>query len=201
MLFWRALPRQGRNRYEGVMFRFFETLIDPYQPYDEQAEFPDRLIPFYLRFLHPARWVIATSMLLSLIFALTEAALARFAGQLVDLLSVADPATVSEDLARPGHIFPLSAVPGGVLRRAGHTEAAVDLARLADLRPVGMLCEIIGRLFRSKKPPFVTRYSVWLMGRNVFFSVDKARNQLNWQSKVSYDQGIKNTAQWYLKQL
>ncbi len=56
---------------------------------------------------------------------------------------MADPATVAEDLARPGHIFPLAAVNGGVLRRAGHTEAAVDLARLAGLRPVGMLCEIL----------------------------------------------------------
>ncbi len=79
------------------MFRFFETLIDPYQPYDEQAEFPHRLIPFYLRFLRPARWVIASAMLLSLIFALTEAALARFAGQLVDLLTVAEPATIWTD--------------------------------------------------------------------------------------------------------
>jgi ATP-binding cassette subfamily B multidrug efflux pump len=79
------------------MFRFFENLIDPYQAYDEQAEFPDRLIPFYLRFLKPARWIIAASMALSLIFALTEAALARFAGQLVDMLTVAEPATVWAD--------------------------------------------------------------------------------------------------------
>ncbi|MGR3715407.1 MAG: ABC transporter ATP-binding protein [Thermohalobaculum sp.] len=79
------------------MFRFFENLIDPYQSYDEDAEFPDRLIPFYLRFLWPARWVIAAAMLLSLIFALTEAALARFAGQIVDLLSVAEPATIWAD--------------------------------------------------------------------------------------------------------
>ena len=78
------------------MFRYFENLIDPYQSYDEQSEFPSRLIPFYLRFLWPARWVIAASMLLSLIFALTEAALARFVGQLVDLLTIADPATVWE---------------------------------------------------------------------------------------------------------
>ncbi len=76
------------------MFRFFESLIDPYQPYDEQAEFPDRLIPFYLRFLRPARWVIAGSMAMAMIFALTEAALARFAGELVDLLTVTDPTTV-----------------------------------------------------------------------------------------------------------
>lgn len=54
-----------------------------------------------------------------------------------------DPATRPEDLARPGHIFPLRAVKGGVLRRAGHTEAAVDLARLAGLEPAGVICEIM----------------------------------------------------------
>ncbi len=57
--------------------------------------------------------------------------------------SLADPATSPADLARPGHIFPLKAVPGGVLRRAGHTEAAVDLARMAGLQPVGVVCEIL----------------------------------------------------------
>jgi len=51
--------------------------------------------------------------------------------------------TRPEDFARPGHIFPLVAKPGGVLRRAGHTEAAVDLARLAGLAPVGVLCEVL----------------------------------------------------------
>jgi 3,4-dihydroxy 2-butanone 4-phosphate synthase/GTP cyclohydrolase II len=56
---------------------------------------------------------------------------------------MADKLATADDFSRPGHIFPLSAVPGGVLRRAGHTEAAVDLARLAGLRPVGMLCEIL----------------------------------------------------------
>ncbi len=57
--------------------------------------------------------------------------------------ALADPATPPSDLARPGHIFPLKAVPGGVLRRAGHTEAAVDLARMAGLQPVGVVCEIL----------------------------------------------------------
>ncbi len=57
--------------------------------------------------------------------------------------AMADPATRPRDLARPGHIFPLMAVPGGVLRRAGHTEASVDLARMAGLAPVGVLCEIL----------------------------------------------------------
>jgi 3,4-dihydroxy 2-butanone 4-phosphate synthase/GTP cyclohydrolase II len=54
-----------------------------------------------------------------------------------------DPHTRPEDLARPGHIFPLMAAPGGVLRRAGHTEATVDLAVLAGLYPAGVLCEIL----------------------------------------------------------
>jgi len=54
-----------------------------------------------------------------------------------------DPATRPEDLARPGHIFPLRAVAGGVLKRAGHTEAIVDLCRLAGLQPAGVVCEIM----------------------------------------------------------
>jgi 3,4-dihydroxy 2-butanone 4-phosphate synthase/GTP cyclohydrolase II len=54
-----------------------------------------------------------------------------------------DPATRSEDLGRPGHIFPLRAKKGGVLRRAGHTEAACDLARLAGFEPSGVLVEIM----------------------------------------------------------
>lgn len=56
---------------------------------------------------------------------------------------LADPKTVRDDLVRPGHIFPLRYRQGGVLRRAGHTEAAVDLARLAGLRPAGVLAEIV----------------------------------------------------------
>ena len=57
--------------------------------------------------------------------------------------AIADPATAAQDLARPGHVFPLRARPGGVLKRAGHTEAAVDLARLAGRQPAGVLCEIV----------------------------------------------------------
>lgn len=53
------------------------------------------------------------------------------------------PDSRPEDLARPGHIFPLQAFEGGVLRRAGHTEATVDLARLAGMSPAGVLCEIL----------------------------------------------------------
>ncbi|MFC6146040.1 bifunctional 3,4-dihydroxy-2-butanone-4-phosphate synthase/GTP cyclohydrolase II [Corynebacterium nasicanis] len=56
---------------------------------------------------------------------------------------LADPSTTRHDFTRPGHVVPLRAVEGGVLARDGHTEAAVDLARLAGLRPAGVLCEIV----------------------------------------------------------
>ncbi|HET7755692.1 MAG TPA: 3,4-dihydroxy-2-butanone-4-phosphate synthase [Steroidobacteraceae bacterium] len=57
--------------------------------------------------------------------------------------ALADSRSAPADFARPGHIFPLRARPGGVLVRAGHTEAAVDLCRLAGLEPVGVLCEVM----------------------------------------------------------
>ncbi|HYI62800.1 MAG TPA: bifunctional 3,4-dihydroxy-2-butanone-4-phosphate synthase/GTP cyclohydrolase II [Acidimicrobiales bacterium] len=71
--------------------------------------------------------------------------------------SLVDPATRPGDLARPGHIFPLVAREGGVLKRAGHTEAALDLARLAGLAPVGVLCEIVNedKLEMARVPDLV----------------------------------------------
>ena len=57
--------------------------------------------------------------------------------------TVLDPATKPEDIARPGHVFPIRARPGGVLVRAGHTEAIVDLAKSAGLYPAGVICEIL----------------------------------------------------------
>ena len=54
-----------------------------------------------------------------------------------------DPKATPHDLVQPGHVFPLRAKPGGVLRRAGHTEASIDLARLAGVTPAGVLCEIL----------------------------------------------------------
>ena len=56
---------------------------------------------------------------------------------------MADPTAVPEDLVQPGHVFPLRAKGGGVLQRAGHTEAAVDLVKLAGCRPIGVICEIM----------------------------------------------------------
>src|SRR5260370_41283561 len=56
---------------------------------------------------------------------------------------MADPTAMPEDLVQPGHVFPLRAKGGGVLQRAGHTEAAVDLVKLAGCRPIGVICEIM----------------------------------------------------------
>src|SRR3954470_19972127 len=56
---------------------------------------------------------------------------------------MAEPVAVPEHLVQPGHVFPLRARPGGVLQRAGHTEAAVDLVKIAGCRPIGVICEIM----------------------------------------------------------
>ena len=75
------------------------------------------------------------------------------------LRALADPRTQAADLVRPGHIFPLRAVPGGVLRRAGHTEAAPDLCELAGLSPVGGLCEILSETGRMARLPQLVRFA------------------------------------------
>src|ERR1700747_670028 len=62
----------------------------------------------------------------------------------ITILTAVDPKTRPQDLARPGHIFPLRGRKGGVLVRAGQTEASVDLARIAGLNPSGVICEIMG---------------------------------------------------------
>ena len=68
-------------------------------------------------------------------------------------------ATGPEDLAMPGHVFPLRARPGGVLQRAGQTEAAVDLARLAGLKPAGVICEVMNEDGTMARVPDLERFS------------------------------------------
>jgi 3,4-dihydroxy 2-butanone 4-phosphate synthase/GTP cyclohydrolase II len=75
------------------------------------------------------------------------------------LRALANPRTRPEDLDRPGHVFPLRAIPGGVLRRAGHTEAVPDLCLLAGLRPVGALCEILSADGRMMRLPELERFA------------------------------------------
>jgi len=73
--------------------------------------------------------------------------------------ALADPAAKPQDLLRPGHIFPLYAAGGGVLRRAGHTEATVDLVRLAGLTPVGVLCEVVSEDGTMARLPALTEFA------------------------------------------
>jgi len=77
----------------------------------------------------------------------------------VTIRAVLDPATASEDLARPGHVFPLRAREGGVLVRTGQTEAAVDLARLAGLYPAGVICEIMKPDGSMARRPELVRFA------------------------------------------
>ncbi|MFQ5793511.1 MAG: bifunctional 3,4-dihydroxy-2-butanone-4-phosphate synthase/GTP cyclohydrolase II [Candidatus Bipolaricaulia bacterium] len=70
-----------------------------------------------------------------------------------------DPSTRPSDLARPGHIFPLRAMTGGVLRRTGHTEASIDLARLAGLDPAGIVCEIMNEDGTMARVPDLVKFA------------------------------------------
>jgi len=74
------------------------------------------------------------------------------------LRALADPRTRAHDLVRPGHVFPLRAVPGGVLRRAGHSEAGPDLCALAGLHPVAAVCEILREDGRMARLPDLVRF-------------------------------------------
>ena len=70
-----------------------------------------------------------------------------------------DPSAVPSDLRRPGHVFPLRARPGGVLQRVGHTEASVDLARLAGLYPAGVICEVLAPDGTMMRRPALERFA------------------------------------------
>ena len=72
---------------------------------------------------------------------------------------MAEPTALPEDLVQPGHVFPLRAKPGGVLQRAGHTEAAVDLVKLAGCRPIGVICEIMSDDGSMARLPELIRFA------------------------------------------
>lgn len=75
------------------------------------------------------------------------------------IATLCDPATGPGDIVRPGHIFPLRYEPGGVLKRAGHTEAAVDLARLAGFTPAGVICELVNDDGSMKRLPQLAEFA------------------------------------------
>ncbi|MGQ0803860.1 MAG: 3,4-dihydroxy-2-butanone-4-phosphate synthase [Actinomycetota bacterium] len=81
------------------------------------------------------------------------------ADRAVTIRKVLDPMTTPDEFIRPGHVFPLRARPGGVLERRGHTEAAVDLARLAGLPPAAMDCEVLQDDGSPARLPYLTRFA------------------------------------------
>jgi GTP cyclohydrolase II/3,4-dihydroxy-2-butanone 4-phosphate synthase len=96
--------------------------------------------------------------------------------------ALADPATVAGDLARPGHVMPLRARDGGVLKRAGHTEAGVDLCRAAGLQPAAVICEMVtadrvGMMRRPALEAFAVEFGIPIVtiGELVEFQRHRAR--------------------------
>lgn len=98
------------------------------------------------------------------------------------ILLLANPATGSDELVQPGHIFPLCARPGGVLERAGHTEAAVDLAALAGLRPVSVICEVLNEDGTMARVPelleFKQRHNLPMISISALIEYRHRREQL-----------------------
>jgi 3,4-dihydroxy 2-butanone 4-phosphate synthase/GTP cyclohydrolase II len=96
--------------------------------------------------------------------------------------ALVDPASAPGDFARPGHVFPLRARPGGVLRRPGHTEAAVDLASLAGLSPAGVLCELVrpdGEMARgSDLAAFAAEHGLAIVTVDELIAYRRRREQL-----------------------
>ena len=81
------------------------------------------------------------------------------ADRALTVLAAIDPQTLPGDLARPGHMFPLRARQGGVLVRAGQTEAAVDLSRIAGLYPAGVICEVMNEDGSMARVPDLTKFA------------------------------------------
>jgi 3,4-dihydroxy 2-butanone 4-phosphate synthase/GTP cyclohydrolase II len=111
------------------------------------------------------------------------------------ILALIDPATKPEELGKPGHIFPLKARKEGVLRRAGHTEAAVDLARLAGFEPAGVLVEILkedGEMARlSELREVATKWGLKLISVQ-----DLIKYRLEKESLISRDISVKMPTEW-----
>ncbi|HEY9197028.1 MAG TPA: 3,4-dihydroxy-2-butanone-4-phosphate synthase, partial [Mucilaginibacter sp.] len=110
-------------------------------------------------------------------------------------LALIDPATRPEDLGRPGHIFPLIAKDGGVLRRSGHTEAAIDLAVLAGFEPAGVICEIM-----KEDGDMARLHDLEVMAREFNLKIisikDLIAYRLNAESLVKKEVSVKMPTEW-----
>lgn len=109
--------------------------------------------------------------------------------------ALVDPNTKPDDLGRPGHIFPLRAVEGGVIRRAGHTEAAVDLARMAGLSPVGVLIEVLNEDGTMARLPEL-RVLADRFGMKLISIQDLISYRLQTESLIHREIGVDMPTEW-----
>ncbi|MEO6849308.1 MAG: GTP cyclohydrolase II, partial [Mucilaginibacter sp.] len=111
------------------------------------------------------------------------------------VLALIDPATIPSDLGRPGHIFPLIAKEGGVLRRTGHTEAAIDMAVLAGFEPAGVICEIMNEDGEMARLP-----DLLLMAKQLDLKIisikDLIEYRLSAETLVRKEISVKMPTQW-----
>lgn len=111
------------------------------------------------------------------------------------ILALIDPETKPEELGKPGHIFPLKARKEGVLRRAGHTEAAIDLARLAGFEPAGVLVEILSEDGEMARLPELRKIAdKWNL--KLISVQDLIKYRLNNESLISRDISVRMPTQW-----
>lgn len=109
--------------------------------------------------------------------------------------ALVDPATKPEDLGRPGHIFPLRAAEGGVIRRAGHTEAAIDLARMAGLSPAGVLIEVLNEDGTMARLPQL-RVMADRFGMKLVSIQDLIAYRLRTESLIRREIGVDMPTEW-----
>ncbi|GAB4056158.1 bifunctional 3,4-dihydroxy-2-butanone-4-phosphate synthase/GTP cyclohydrolase II [Spirosoma litoris] len=109
--------------------------------------------------------------------------------------ALVDPTTVPDDLGRPGHIFPLRAAEGGVIRRAGHTEAAIDLARMAGLSPAGVLIEVLNEDGTMARLPQL-RVMADRFGMKLVSIQDLIEYRLRTETLIHREIGVDMPTQW-----
>jgi 3,4-dihydroxy 2-butanone 4-phosphate synthase/GTP cyclohydrolase II len=111
------------------------------------------------------------------------------------ILALIDPAINDEDLGRPGHIFPLISKNGGVIRRAGHTEAATDLAFLAGFEPAGVICEIMNEQGEmARLPELLVMAKEW--GMKIISIEDLITYRLRTESLIKKEVSVKLPTEW-----
>jgi hypothetical protein len=116
-------------------------------------------------------------------------------GPEVENYSLTDAVWVPVLIFAPSSVLALSVLTGVTIGQIARRWAWYKVAY-----NVSFMLECIGHAFKLKKPPMITRYAVWLMGRRCYFSAEKARRELGWKSTMSYKEGVKKTIAWLREQ-